>query len=465
MTEIPIVREMGGIVASVPHLLGFHPRNSLVLLLLTAPDEVRGRRRHSGATGRPRQQEDEPRPGRLRFGVHCTIRVDLPERLADVPRMLDELDMWRRQPVPISGALALIYPDAVTADDATAVLDSLLANGLLADRGLEEASSPAALVLQALETHGLGEGAPMPATVAAVALSVREWAYEEGLPLQEVLVVARDTYRSAWCGGGSCCPPGGRPVPSSDDSVLAPEAVLRGEQVLASRETLAASLQPGDTTTRLATAQAVARLAEAPPTRRELLATWHEAVARRAEGSDAWMTDDTAARLLLLVQDLGSRDRVLAHVAVEPVPPAGELLAGLDVLSHLVRLAPDEASRAAAAGVLAFCAYQEGNGALALCALEVSAFADPFHSLSEIVRQALAQGLDPRAMRLSRASRRQVERGFPIDEVVVLPTAAAVPARASDLPAALPSAVPAAFRRRVARPSPWGRDWPEGVAG
>ena len=64
--------------------------------------------------------------------------------------------------------------------------------------------------------------------------------------------------------------------------------------------------------------------------------------------------------------------------------------------SDVVRRVPDEAV-AGPASMLAFCAWQEGNGALAQIALDRAQAAQPDYSLASLLREAVSAGLPPRA--------------------------------------------------------------------
>jgi hypothetical protein len=64
--------------------------------------------------------------------------------------------------------------------------------------------------------------------------------------------------------------------------------------------------------------------------------------------------------------------------------------------SDVVRRVPDEAV-AGPASMLAFCAWQEGNGALAQIALDRAQAAQPDYSLASLLREAVSAGLPPSA--------------------------------------------------------------------
>jgi hypothetical protein len=221
--------------------------------------------------------------------------------------------------------------------------------------------------------------------------------------LVDVLLVGQGRWWSYWCSTPSCCPPEGTPVhaePASEVVRFQAEKVARGTRVWSRRTDLAASIAVPD----------AARIAELYE---EFDDTERDFVRRAAAGDiDALRAEtvsllrdahvafrDTghepptarAARIAIGLRDVRARDEVLGW--------AGGAHAGAFValLTALVRVVPPPED-APIVTVLAWAAYQNGDGALAQCALDRALTSDPTYNLAVLLQHALDRALVPSAL-------------------------------------------------------------------
>ncbi len=170
-------------------------------------------------------------------------------------------------------------------------------------------------------------------------------------------------------------------------------AVLEGRVTHGSRGDLDATLE-----TDAAASAAVAQVADRLATRRLpdpvpvgfALAegTWVERLVGRHLDAATPATDGEAARLLCAMQSLRVRDAAWAAVTRVRVRAA------VPFWSDLVRRSPPSL-RAAPAGLLAWTAWQAGDGALAWCALDRCRAVEPGHGLAGLVAEALERAVPP----------------------------------------------------------------------
>jgi hypothetical protein len=358
------------VLALVPHLLGFHPARSLVVI---------------GAGG--------PR-GRVRFGC----RYDLPDP-----------------------------PDAAHA----AAIAQHAAGVLTRER------------LSTVIAVGYGPGR-LVTPLADVLVPVLR---ERGLTLRELLRAEDGRYWSYLCAEPACCPPDGVPYDPGSHPVAAAMTVA-GLPAYPDRETLARSLDPvtgkAAELMRAAVSRAydragalVAQAAQAgqadvrrdrpgadpgrraadpgrraaDPGRRaggargadpqqggalrlvvaEGKRVVREVIAACRAGSA--ITDDQLAWLAVTLTDLRVRDDAWARM--EPEHAAAHLRLWTDLVRRV-----EPALVPAPAALLAFVAWQSGNGALAGMAIERALAADPAYSLALLLRDVVAAGVPPSAARL-----------------------------------------------------------------
>ncbi len=317
------------LLAVVPHLLGFYPSRSLVVL---------------GLSGK-------------RNSIRVTFRYDLPD--------------------PVDAALA-----ADIADHAASVLGR-----------------------QRLQAAALIAYGPAPLTAPVLAVTM-EWLLAGGVQLREVLRADGGRYWSVLCDDPACCPPDGRPFdPGSHPAAAAmTEAGLRA---LPDRAALARSLLPTAGTAgsiRQSTRLAEQRLCELGSRHwaqgrdaRQLTARTGRAAVQRAirhyRAGGSALSGDELAWLAVLLADLRVRDDAWARM--DPRHREAHSRLWTDVLrGAATEYVP------AAASLLAFTAWQAGNGALAAVALDRALAARPGYSMALLLGDALTAGLPPSAARL-----------------------------------------------------------------
>jgi uncharacterized protein DUF4192 len=319
-----------GILAVVPHLLGFRPANSLVMLGIGGP--------------------------------HARVRLAFRYDLPDPPDN---------------------EPAADIAEHAVSVL------------GRQHLAMAVAV--------GYGPGAAVTPVMDVVAPALRK----AGVGIQDMLRVEGGRYWSYVCQEAECCPPDGTPF-DTEGHPASESLAAAGLTVLADRAELAGTLAP------LAEAAAPMRAAIGLARQRagELID-----LAAAAEGGDPFLpiadggrrsvkqaishyrrggrlTDhDEMAWLGLTLTDLRVRDDAWARM--DPGFHESHERLWVDLVRHL----PTEFV-AAPAALLAFTAWQGGNGALASVAIERVLDADAHYSMALLISDALHAGLPPSAARL-----------------------------------------------------------------
>jgi Domain of unknown function (DUF4192) len=330
----PVTRVTAGtpdaLLALVPHLLGFYPSSSLVVLGL----------------------------GGKRYQVRVTFRYDLPdppdcEQAADIAE--HAVSVLQRQRLPMA-ALIGYGPVQLAGPVLAAAMDSLL---------------------------------------------------EGGVELMEVLRAERGRYWSVLCTDPACCPAEGRAFDPGSHPVAAAMAEA-GLAALPDRAALARTLLPPAGSTeaiRRSTRLAERRLCELGETyradggrdRQEQTVRAGRAAVQRAikhyRAGDSLTSGDELAWLAVLVADLRVRDDAWARM--NPRYRDAHLRLWTDVL----RAAATEYVPAPAS-LLAFTAWQSGNGALASVAVDRAVTARPGYSMALLIGEALDAGLPPSAAKL-----------------------------------------------------------------
>ncbi len=319
-----------GVLAVVPHLLGFHPSDSLVMLGIGGPH------------------------ARIRLA----FRYDLPDP-----------------------------PDEELAADIAAHATTVLARQHL--------------TVAVAVAYGPGE------TVAPVVDVVGPALLEAGINVQDVLRVEGERYWSYLCVDPDCCPPEGQPFDPAGHPASAALAAA-GLTVRADRAELARIVAPEAEAAgpmREAVERAMQRagalvdldaagtgddpfLPIADAGRRSV----KQAITRYRRGG-ALPDDDEIAWLGVTLADLRVRDDAWARM--DPQFHDAHQRLWID----LVRRLPADFV-APAAALLAFTAWQAGDGALASVAIERALEADPDYSMALLVADALHAGLPPSAARL-----------------------------------------------------------------
>jgi hypothetical protein len=318
------------LLAIVPHLLGFYPSLSLVVLGL----------------------------GGKRNRVRVTFRYDLPD--------------------PADSALA-----ADIAEHAASVL-----RRQRLDLAALVGYGPAGLVIPGLAT-------------------VVDCLAADGVHLAQVLRADSGRYWSVLCDDPDCCPAEGRPFDPGSHPVAAAMTVA-GLPALPDRAALARTLLPPAGSTgsiRRATRLAEERLCAMGArhwagggrdpqllTARTGRAALRSAIRQYRNGGSMTSADDLAW-LAVLLADVRVRDDAWARM----VPAYREAHRRLwtDVLKGAAReYVP------APAALLAFTAWQSGNGALAAVAIDRALAAKPGYSMAMLIGEALHAGLPPSAAKL-----------------------------------------------------------------
>ncbi len=164
---------------------------------------------------------------------------------------------------------------------------------------------------------------------------------------------------------------------------FAAQAVVDGRVTHASRADLAASLEP-DPVRVAAVEAALPDVAAADP-------LWVGATVLQHTVAGTLPGDEEAARLLrTIATDVDARDAAWIGLSRQHAEHQVELW------TDLVRRAPAELC-AAPAAVLGMAAWFAGHGALAWCAVDRAAEADPGHTLARLVGDLLAAAVPPSA--------------------------------------------------------------------
>lgn len=328
----------GEVAAALPHLLGFRPRESLVLV---------------GLRGR----------GGVRLGL--TARVDLPPAA-------------HRRPV-VSGVVRSLLTDRPSA--------ALIAVVSEDDDDLGVAVGAGAGSVPTLPHRELVHD-------ALRALDA------QGLPVRDALLVRRGRWWSYDCAEPCCAPGAGTPLPGGT-SDLAVASALTGQVVEEDRAALVRRIAPvGPAAEGMARACDEVGDSLARRTRQlgwdavveEGWAAVQAAVDAAGPGSVRRLSDRQVARLAWGLRDHDLRDRALS-LAVGPCAAAAEV-----VWTELVRRAPAPLD-AAPATLLAVTAWARGDGALANVALERALHSEPSYTLAGLLRSALDACMTPAEVR------------------------------------------------------------------
>jgi hypothetical protein len=245
--------------------------------------------------------------------------------------------------------------------------------------------------------------------VTPVADALRTHAPSSGLEVAEIFRVENGRYWSYMCDEPGCCPPQGTPFDTADHPAAAVLAAA-GAPVLSGRDQLAATVASVDgdaaesmqRATRHAeehAARLVARVARTGRrgSARRLIATAGlgavaDAIAACRRG-DRLASDHQVAWLTVVLRDLRVRDDAWARM--DPAHRDAHRRLWTDVTR---RARPGYV--AAPAALLAFVAWQSGNGALANVALDRALAEDPGYSMARLLRQVIDGGAPPSMARL-----------------------------------------------------------------
>ena len=250
---------------------------------------------------------------------------------------------------------------------------------------------------------GYGPGSMVTPVADALVAGLRR----VGITLHDTLRVENGRYWSYACHDPRCCPPEGVPFDLTAHPVATTMAASGGK-ALRDRSTLAATIAPRSGRAaekmRAAIRRIERRIADAEqqagPGRKheaarrvveEGLRAVQDALGAYRQGGT--ITDGRLAWLAVSLTDLRVRDDAWARMVPEHTDAHQRLW------TDLVRRVPARYIPAPAS-LLAFTAWQSGNGALANVAIERALAADPEYSMARLLSDALSAGIPPSAARL-----------------------------------------------------------------
>ena len=328
-----VVRGPDSLPALIPHLVGFHPRESLVLVGLDSRERT----------------------------VLVTLRVDLPgvDMVVGVA-----MEGW----APLITAL-----QAAGAIDVLAVVYPGVGENPWRDHPCEDL--PRRSLLAALADRLSGSG----------------------LVVLDALCVVGDRLRSYWCADPDCCPREGRLVDGAETLRVQAHLIAEGSAPLASRDMLVSALAPraqdDPVADRIARSRdgVVLRLPVGTVARVGIF------VSGMRDWGNERRNPATMTRLVILAEFLAgsirSRDLLLHALTVDG--DRNLLAAAREVFGEAVRCAHGD-TLAPVASVLAVCCWIDGDGAAARVALDRATSADVDYPLATLVSAALDRGMPPR---------------------------------------------------------------------
>jgi hypothetical protein len=273
----------------------------------------------------------------------------------------------------------------------------------------EIASHAADVIASQRLTAAVAVGYGPEALVTPVADALLDAARQAGIELRDFLRVQDGRYWSYRCGDEACCPAEGVPFDTGTDAAAAAMA-SSGKEVLANRAAVAARVAPVGGSVEQSMRQATRRaerhvkqvLAKVRKSSR-LGAARHmiaaeglaavSAMVAAYRGGGGFTTDYQVAWLTVALHDLRVRDDAWARM--DPAHREAHLRMWLDVTR---RAQPRHV--AAPAALLAFVAWQSGDGALANVALDRALGDDPRYSMALLLRQVINAGTPPSMARL-----------------------------------------------------------------
>jgi hypothetical protein len=224
----------------------------------------------------------------------------------------------------------------------------------------------------------------------------------DGTPINDALRVTDGRYYSYICTEPTCCPPDGVAFQPSTSAVAA-TATVAGIVALPDRADLAKQVAavdgPARDAMRAATARAITRItalnSDHPfdthnPQLPHLLLRHGRIAVDHALHRHAALTDDEVAWLTVLLQHLPIRDLAWQEANGDH----SQLALWMDVTRRA-----EPALVPAPASLLAFTAWQQGNGALALLALQRALNSDPSYTMALLLAEALQRCIPPSALR------------------------------------------------------------------
>ena len=347
--ELPRIQisDPGELIETIPYLLGFHPRESLVLIGFAGVAHAAGGIDTAGAVDYSGPQQ-----------IQVTVRLDLPDQLPgslDAQSLQPLSEVLRR--AESAAMAAVLVTDSVPADPRRS-------SALLACRDLLAACMD-----------------------------------ESGIEVLDVLVATERRWWSLCCEQPECCPSEGRERVLGC-SAAAAQATFAGLVALPDRQAMVATLAGSSAQQRSAL---LAQLAEAER-RRDGTRPEQTAGRRRAEVAEllaaaaecagatelAALTGERLARYAVALTDLAVRDALWLALDDGCAPISrlmGELHASLPV--------PYDA---APLFLFGWSQWRAGNSTLAMMAAERVLQSQPGYSAADLLLTAARCGLDPRTV-------------------------------------------------------------------
>ncbi len=270
----------------------------------------------------------------------------------------------------------------------------------------------AANVLDILSAQGMATAAAVgygtDAEVSPVVAELRSRAAQAGVTLTEALRVEDGRYWSYVCANPECCPADGTPFDVTDHPVTRAFAAS-GLPMFASRQELEATVAAADGEPAMAMRRAtqaaerqiarcvrrMARAGQRAGGRRLIAAVGQpmvvEAIRRYRGGEEIGL--EFAAWVTVALRELRVRDDAWARMLPEHGAAHRRLWADLTRLAQPGYVA-------APASLLAFVAWQQGDGALANVALDRALADNRRYSMAKLLRRALDSGAPPSMARL-----------------------------------------------------------------
>lgn len=227
---------------------------------------------------------------------------------------------------------------------------------------------------------------------------------KQSIDIVEALCVYDGRWWSLFCEDDECCPPDGTPIEPDRTPLVAAEMAVKGRVVFKTRAELEQTVQPlagaaaremDDALTR-ARSGVEKRAAEGgrAGVAAESIRLYGEAVRLRqpGDGTPTALSPDDAARLIVALDDVLVRDRILTWAEGDR---------GVALQQLLAELAPRAMPGFEAPVLTAYglCCYVQGNGALAGIALDRARMADPDYNLARLVDDALLRCVNPQVLR------------------------------------------------------------------
>jgi hypothetical protein len=356
--EVVRIDGSGDLAAALPVLVGFRPRESVVLVAL------------GGDSGR-------------RVGLTARVDIPHPEHGARLAGMLADRLAHER---PEAVVLAVVSE----VDDVRALPDDLAY--------FDAGSQPLDLPHRPL-VHEL-----------LLALDARD------IPLQEALLVRAGRWWSYDCPEACCAPGGGGTAVPSGTSALAAASVAAGQVIARDREELELRIARPGACQAAAMIEAVNAIGEeltdlvlcsGRDVAADRYAEWVEAAVAGCGASGARPADEEVARVAWGLRDVRVRDRAMGF-ALGARAAAAELL-----WTECTRRVPEPLD-AAPATLLAVSAWLRGDGAMARIALDRALDSQPDYALADLLSRGMDAGLGPRDLR-SMVAGTQADLGFPLD--------------------------------------------------